>query len=323
MAAVGLYEYVQRSDSGLVRDVFSLSESDFFMPGFWVALAAKGRYEGLTMAGLQAAPRHMGYAQAIKLPCALGEVDCYPHERLNEGTNYSPLILLESHNANDNATATVNACIRAQLGPLGLGELARDLCEVVGELHDNVWSHGQGTGFSMFQKWRKGSSGGHKFEFAVADCGIGFLRELQSVGVVGVTSHEEAIEWCIREGNSSKNLPGQDDGWGQSLPADALSNPMGGAGRVRTSDNNHQGLGLAKLVKLVSDYGGELWIVTGNKTLVVGRNGQRSMLINRLGWQGVAVACRFDTTVLKMKDSQEPDDEVLTSIIDMLGRGAS
>jgi len=71
-------------------------------------------------------------------------------ERLNEGRNYASITALRNAEQVDNATTTINNCIRSLAGnndSKGISELTK----VVGELHDNVWSHGKSTGFQWLK----------------------------------------------------------------------------------------------------------------------------------------------------------------------------
>jgi hypothetical protein len=147
----------------------------FYSPGFWVCLAAHARAKGIKYEDIRfCAESRRGYSEAIKLPFALNKVDIYEYQRYNEGRHYNGLVLLESEESTDSATHAVNSCIRNWCAGLEVGAFVRNLCEVVGDLHDNVWSHGKSTGFSMAPKWRKPrTENDYCFEFGLADCGIG------------------------------------------------------------------------------------------------------------------------------------------------------
>ena len=256
-----------------------------------------------------------GYASAIGLEYALDGNDSYPFERKNSGRKYSELVHLERSDDTDKATGTINNCIRELFSDQGLSDFVGDLCDVVGDLHDNVWSHGMSTGFSMAQIWAKYNGNGHCFEFALADCGLGFRRELKRVGL-DIGRDADAIEWCIQKGNSSKKIKPQDE-WGQRLPADISGNPMPGIGQVVVSDSHHMGLGLAKLLELVSNYKGCLWLASGMDMLGIGSDGSKTYNNNKQEWQGVVLACRFDTEKAKNYVAKK-DDEVTASLIDLL-----
>ena len=146
---------------------------NFYTPGFWVAIASLLKSKSIAHEAVRfLSSETRQYSKAIMLPVALGADDSYPHIRGNEGRNYSGLVLLEDRDATDRATQAINDCIRAQCKGLGLENFVRELCSVVGDLHDNVWSHGKSTGFSMFQRWKKPySTEDILFEFSLADCG--------------------------------------------------------------------------------------------------------------------------------------------------------
>lgn len=148
---------------------------------------------------------------------------------------------------------------------------ADDLITTIGELHDNVWSHGQGIGVSQAQIYSiKGKT---HIELAVADCGIGFFRELRSKGI-RIDTCREAIEWCLEEGNTSKGPKEEDDGWSQRLPEDAMGSPMNTATTQQDQGNHHQGLGLYLLECLVNNAKGQLQIASGN-ALITLQNGHK------------------------------------------------
>lgn len=297
---------------------------DFYAPGFWVSFAAKARNEGIRHQQIRFSDaKGRGYSEAMKLQMVLDGVDDYPNARRNEGQNYSPLVLLENEESTDSATQTVNGCIRTHFAGLGFNEFTNRLCEVVGDLHDNVWSHGKSTGFSMAQKWHKPRSDNDvMFEFALADCGLGFFRELKRVGLK-IENDASAINWCIQKGNSSKLVnEKQDDGWAQRLPPDLVgASPMPlGIGRVKESDNHHQGLGLAKLVSLVDDYKGSLWLATG-KTMLAVKKGKKEFKSLAFPWQGVCLACRFDGSLVKQYQTTQENDELTDTLMRLLGGG--
>jgi hypothetical protein len=281
----------------------------FIVPGYWTALAAYCRDKNISFEQLDISDNRKSYAVAIALEKALSQTDNYPYERKNSGANYSELVLLNSVDDTDKATGTINSCIRYLFNAAELTCFVQDLCDVVGDLHDNVWSHGKSTGFSMAQKWQD------CFEFALADCGLGFLQELKRVGLV-IENDEKAIEWCVIEGNSSKKQKPTND-WSQRLPQDISGNPMPNIGQIVDSENHHMGLGLAKLLNLVNTYQGQLWLASGEKTLVVEPNGNKWFKTNALKWQGVALACRFNIETVK-KCHKNNNDEATNAILELL-----
>lgn len=304
----GLYELLNRkihtSDSG--RDEFFDIHNSHLSPGFWTAYVARARSRNLCLQDL--AFRYsvtLDYAKAIAIEHALGQTDTYAYSRKGAGENYSPLVLLESREQTDGALSEINQCIRGLFNEAQYAEFVASICELVGDLLDNVWAHGKSTGFSMAQKWRDPPDG-FLFEFAVADCGMGFLRELQRVGMP-ITDDMAAIEWCIQPGNSTKKR--DVDEWEQRLPVDVMGNPMGRFGRVVESDNHHMGLGLAKLITAVEQFHGWCWLASGNAMLCISPDGHRTYMDSPIAWQGVALACRFDSRRVTGTSVQYTKDE--------------
>ncbi|HID8167779.1 hypothetical protein ACQKEC_14420 [Serratia marcescens] len=265
-----------------------------------------------------------GYMQAIGMPMALWGEDRYVQDRINVGTNYSLVTALQNVEAVDTATSSINSCVRRLTFPdrVDYPRGVTELTHVIGELHDNVWSHGRSTGFSFAQRWAvpRTNRTEHFIEFALADCGLGFLRELNRANIPNINSHQDAIDWCIQEGNSSKHADLKDD-WEQQVPDDFMGGSMFGKGvAVKEKSNNHQGLGLAHLMKLVKTYEGELQLATGNVCLQA--NGDAvSYTELPVEWPGVAISCRFKIHKLAVEhvehDSEE--DSQLLDIMKALG----
>lgn len=303
----GLYELLNRNvalDSN-GRDGFFDMYNSHASPGFWTAYVARARARNLCLQDLAISNKTLDYAKAIAIERALGQPDTYSHERIRAGDNYSPLVLLESREQTDGATGEINQCIRGLFSEAQYAEFVSSICELVGDLLDNVWAHGKSTGFSMAQKWRDPPDG-FLFEFAVADCGYGFLRELQRVGMP-ITDDRSAIEWCIKSGNSTKKRNA--DEWEQRLPVDMMGNPMGAIARVVESDSHHMGLGLAKLITAVEQFHGWCWLASGNAMLYISPDGQRTYTNLPIPWQGVALACRFDSKRVAGAAQQYTGDE--------------
>lgn len=321
----GLFEYLNRN-SEIRHDgscnLWEVDRNAFCTPGMWVTLTALAKLHNKSFDDLRICIETNGYANAIMLPVALGESDAYPYDRVNSGRNYSPLVLLTHQEATESANKCINDCIRSVFANIDLSEFVCDLCSVVGDLHDNVWSHGKSTGVSMAQRWQKpGRHNEFLFEFALADCGLGFLGELNRTAVP-VGNHKEAIDWCIQRGNSSKLYrQKQDDGWIQRMPIDITMNPIKEISSVRDSDNNHQGIGLAKLIDLVANYSGRLWIASGNSILSIDSDGDHNYSTPITDWKGVAIACRFDTEQIRQNQSVEGFDQVTDDIMQLLGGG--
>ncbi|MBD8879808.1 hypothetical protein IHE49_04890 [Rhodanobacter sp. 7MK24] len=290
----------RRKDADPLDAVIEAVRCDYASPGCWAALAVLARAKGLDVEEIfcDLNINTQQYARAIGIEAALDCDDTYAYQRTNQGKNYSPLVLLRGVEEIDRATQDIASCVRNWFTDPKMGPFVANLCDVVGDLHDNVWSHAESTGISMASKWKKPYSSGqeHVLEFALADAGAGFLAELRRAGIdrrEGLSTHAEAINWCIVEGNSSKKK--DLDFWAQALPPDAVGNPIGDMAYVKVKENNHLGLGLAKLVELVQRFHGQLWLASGDSYLTVDAAGNREMHQSVLGWSGVLLACRFET----------------------------
>ena len=231
--------------------------------------------------------------------------------RPNLGRNYSLLTMLDCEESVDSATTQIGSCINAMMDEENRTVIS-PLIDAIGEVHDNVWSHGKSTGFSMAQKYNGW------IEFALADCGSGFLKELNRVGIQ-IDKHEDAIEWCIKKGNSSKTFKPQDD-WAQQLPPDAIGNPMGSLAKYN-SGNNHAGLGLPRFIEVVESFGGELTIITGNAELSICNFPHKIKRIRPcsqdLFWDGVIIRCRLQTSRLNQVSAPSANSEI-ADILDTL-----
>lgn len=311
----GLNELLSRaadiSETG--RDGFFDMQNCYPSPGFWVAYVARAKARNLDLAALNIPANKIDYAKTIKIERALGLNDTYPHPRKGAGENYSPLVLLESREQTDTATSEINSCIRRLFGEPEHAEFVSVMCELVGDLLDNVWAHGQSTGFSMAQKWN--SPPDFNFEFAIADCGMGFLRELQRVGSPNISDDESAIKWCIQKGNSTKKRNVEQ--WEQRFPPDMMGNPIGKDARVIETDNHHMGLGLAKLIDAVEQFHGTCWLASGNALLFISPDGKHQYIKPPIPWPGVAIACRFDSSRLNgsgLKFTQDELEDILSEL---------
>lgn len=323
MAIQGLLEALNKLD-GLVDPIPGeiTVPGTFFAPGFWAALAAFAWRNRITPDHIHLDDKLRGYFSAIGFAHAFGQRDDYPHERRNLGATYSTLEHLDNPEITDSATSTINGCIRNSLGrdlPKPFVEL---LCEVIGDLHTNVWAHGKASGFSVAQRWRESPwnplSSEYNIEFALADSGVGFLREVQRVGLP-ITTDQEAIEWCRQEGHSTKKIQPV-SGWAQRMPPDLIGNPMRGVEQTQAPDNYHMGLGLAKLVQLVREFRGFLWLASGASVLKLAPGKEPAYSHIKYPWQGVAIACRFRSSDLaKTRWDLETGDKDIQEIMRILG----
>lgn len=294
----------------------------YYTPGYVAALAAFFCDKGITAADFQCTDHYVrGYFSAIGLSRALWGNDDYLKGRVNAGANYAPLTALSTQEDVDAATASINSCLRtmARQGRDYTGSPAfSELQMVVGELHDNVWSHGRNTGFSTAQRRRVANEDDYELEFSLADCGIGFLNELKRTRISGIISHQDAIEWCIKEGNSSKLANARDE-WAQSVPEDfSGAVPFGSGVEVfEAKPNNHQGLGLAKLMSLAKAHRGELYLASGDCVMHLDVNGTTSFSSVPNVWKGVAISLSLRESRLE-EAKLSPDSSAIEQLMNIL-----
>lgn len=272
--------------------------SDVFSPGYLTALALFIRSKKILEKDFDFHPNMRSYLKTIGFQRELWEKGDNLN-RPNCGKTYSPLTPLRCYEEVDQANTTINSCIR-EIVSHERNEGIASLIRVVGELHDNVWSHGKSTGFSMAQSISVPYSEGKDrlIEFALADNGLGFLQELSRAKIV-VEDHQSAIEWCIQKGNSSKLKVYSENDWTQRLPDDWIGeDPMMGFGG-EIPENNHQGLGLAHLIDLVTNYKGELLLCTGDTLFSIDEYGNKKFEKIKYEWKGVAISCRFKMSELR------------------------
>jgi hypothetical protein len=288
----------------------------YYSPGFIAAFAAYLTHKRVNQKSVVFDnENHKGYFSAVGLAKAVWGVDDYQYERKNAGLNYAPLTALASQDDVDKATAQINSCLRsfARSGPEDYvsSPAFKELTHVVGEMHDNVWSHGLNTGFSVAQRHAIKNGSGYAIEFSLADCGMGFLQELKRSRIAsakGIATDREAVEWCIQEGNSSK-LAKLEDEWAQAVPDDHLgSSPFGGIAVARSGNgNHHQGLGLAKLLELARSYEGVLNVASGDCLMMLRRGGQSFRRLSQ-PWKGVAVSLSIKESSLMAAKVVEAED---------------
>lgn len=149
------------------KDSFDISQ-EFITPSFIAVIAAFIKSQKISKEQIKCKEDN-SYLESIGFYNELWGVPITVN-RHSDGFSYSPLILLDEQLKTNDATSTINSCIKRLL--TNKNSCVNDLCEVVGELHDNVWAHGKGVGFSIAQYYRKLK----RIEFAVVDCGIGFLE---------------------------------------------------------------------------------------------------------------------------------------------------
>lgn len=286
----------------------------FLSPAFIATATCLGYREQITRIEYRVPAQHQGLLEAFQVPYVLLGVDSYAQPRINVGHRYSPMQMLETPDDVDRATTDTTNCIRQHVENLpGVGKL----CSVIGELHDNVRAHAEGVGFSMALIWKQMGKT-DVIEFAIADAGKGFLAECRRRNIEGIETHQSAIDWCLRPRHSTKDIDYDD--FAQRLAEDAIGNPFGEEAMPWHNGNHHQGLGLDQLMKLVTAYQGELWIASGDATLV---SNTRTRCEQSVGnyvavphWQGVAIACRLRISELGQNHEEEPLSDDVQSILD-------
>jgi hypothetical protein len=291
--------------------------SHYYYPGFWVVLAAFCRLHHIHPDQvIFEGSDNETYSNAIGLSRALGVSDGTSHTTQRTGVTFSPLVHLASSDSVDSATSTINGCLNALTGDIKTSGM-QHLKHVIGELHDNVWSHGLSSGFSMAQKSRVPGADDYYIEFAVADAGLGFCEETRRARIPSIHTDQDAIEWCMQKGNTTKPAPV--DEWAQTLPDDALGNPLTGAvTTIRHQGSHHQGLGLAQLAELATSYNGELYVISGSAALHI-KGDKRNFLPITNGWKGVAISCRLRQSSLITVHSDSQNDPSVLEIIKLLG----
>ncbi|WP_407509489.1 hypothetical protein [Acinetobacter baumannii] len=270
-------------------------DGDVFSPGYLCALAAFIKANVIEYNNFDTSTEVMSYLRTLGFHKVLWNKQDNIN-RCNSGKSYSPLTALVHPSEVDSANSTINSCIRDLVNNLRTQGIS-DLCKVVGELHDNVWSHGKSTGFSMAQRTKVPHTNGRDYfiEFALSDNGLGFLEELKRTKIP-IQTDEDAIAWCIQEGNSSKL--NNNDSWAQRLPDDHVGeDPMAGYG-AEIPENNHQGLGLAHLIKLIKTYKGELKLCTGDTIFSIDSEDNETYTKISTPWQGVSISCKFKLSEL-------------------------
>jgi len=323
MTVLGLLEAVNSIDELVDPASGGISvPNEFLTPGFWVALAAYAWRNQIPVDQIRVHEKHRDYLSAIGFARAFGGEDNYPFDRKNKGINYSTLEHLDRPESTESATSAINGCIRNFVGVELPKNFVEMLCDVVGDLHDNVWAHGKASGFSMAQKWKSSPwnpmSRNHCLEFALADSGIGFLREVQNAGLK-IETDGDAIKWCIQEGHSTKKVRPISE-WAQRVPSDVINNPLRGIEQTRDTENHHMGLGLYKLVRFVREFRGYLWLISGSAGLVLAPGQEPAYIHVKHPWQGVAIACRFQSgDIAAVREGIASGDKDIQEIMRILG----
>jgi hypothetical protein len=232
----------------------------------WVATRRSVRPDILFTTNCEDYARYNGLIEILE-----GQASPAPRSGRLAGKTYTPLASLLSHPEVDACNALIGGVVRERL----TGHprtLTRGILKVIGELHDNVASHSRGRGYSAAQVYDG------RLEFAIADAGCGLLRNARRADS-SIETDAQAIDWAMREGTTSAQP--QDD-WGQSDPEQRM---FGDA----SPGDNHQGLGLWELQKLVRDTGGTLWVATGSARALYGPTGGPVLSTGTPAWAGLAI----------------------------------
>lgn len=219
-----------------------------------------------------------------------------------QGKTYTKLTQLATHDEVDGCNAIVSELIWQQLDGYSRSIVSR-LCRVIGELHDNVASHAGGAGFSCAQVYK--SQNGAEVQFAIADAGCGMPYNVNRAVGSG-RSDEEAICWCLKDGNTTS--PPCDDWLQRGSP---FAEPF-----TAQLDDHHLGLGLGQLVNLVKATGGELWILSGRGEYLLEPNGEHSQAAFA-DWQGVAI--EMSIPVPRTSETESTDSQTLNDLGRRLG----
>ena len=198
----------------------------------------------------------------------------------------------------DVATSSIRALLRTHLDHKF--RVIQDIIKVVGELHDNIFSHAEGLGYSMAQIYKGNTP---RVEFAVVDAGIGLKRSVRAVKAV--KTDQEAVALCIGKGFSTKKLSSS---WAQKIDRD-VPNPFSDNVPTRRSSDNHQGLGLYLLTELIEKLEGRLWICTGHASLVQNA-GKRYYTANRYVWRGTAIAVSVSLSPKRVVATVQSSDKL-------------
>lgn len=210
----------------------------------------------------------------------------FPKRTGNQGITYSKLTRLSTYSEVEACNQVTNDLIYEHLGALS-EDIASKVCGVVGELHDNVASHANGTGFSCGQVYTSG--GGRRLIFSIADTGCGMSANVRRV-CESIQSDDEAIRWCLQRGHTTAGFQHE---WAQRLPEDSFFNPYPTTVETTSNENHHVGEGLWRLCELVKLLEGKIWISSGAGSFFW-QHGKEMTSSNRINWNGVAIEFEID-----------------------------
>lgn len=228
----------------------------------------------------------MDYAETTGLTLAMKGLDPVGQAGGLHGQTYSRLTKLYNHAQVNTCNKVIADVIYAQLEGPANGGFVDSVVKVVGELHDNVPSHANGSGFSAAQVYD-----GERLQFAVADCGCGMLTNVQKSGLT-IDSHVGAIEWCLQRGNTTAKPR---DEWAQRVPDEAGGNVLPDGVEAFVEDNHHIGEGLWRLTELARRAGGCVWIWSGDCSMLIGPDDTTTKR-TAVSWPGVAIEIEFDVS---------------------------
>lgn len=293
-----LDQSLQRITNALVRQQQFYEK--FFEPEEVALLAAFIKRNKLNEDFLYLSPNATSYLETVdfyRIVFGKERVNC----QRNVGKTYSPLVDLSHPENTDIATTQICDCIS-----LCCPNCCYDVFDVIGELHDNVWSHGNSFGFSIAQKYKD------KIIFAVVDTGLGFKKVLNNANIEDINSDIDAIEWCLQKGNTSTQSKIEDE-WAQAMPSDMIDNPFKDTSISTKSqnENHHEGLGLFKLMDLVKKTNGYVEILSGDAVKIVSGPHEYDVS-SKISWQGVAILCELNLSQLNqlMKQNSSSTDDI-------------
>ncbi len=230
-----------------------------------------------------------------------------------QGRTYSKLTKLYLAEHIENCNAVIGELLRYWLVPQYGRTIPNEIDYAVGELHDNVISHSGGAGFSTAQVYNRNDH--HQLSIAVVDSGNGLLREVHRK-VPEITSHSDAIRWCLIKGNTTARPEPE---FGQRRPGDyeGMDNPYGDQVEIRRREVHHKGDGLWHLSELVQAVHGNFWIWSGNAHYLLqsdGQGGYQGIIRNTdFYWNGVAIEVEFN-----LKQNQLLPDALRGDVFDDL-----
>lgn len=220
-----------------------------------------------------------------------------------QGKSYVPLVEISSPEAVDQAANFFSGCIGSAFGCKSY-----ELQDVISEIMDNVWSHAKAFGVAVAQQY------GRNLEFCIADGGDGFLRVLRKAGLKNIDSDIDAILWAIQKEHTSAGLE-SDDGWAQHLPFDCNDSPYGDDIPTRSSQNNHAGLGLFKLLEFIKKSEGTVQILSGNWLYQHESGNKVTQMKYQTSWQGAVVSCSFNLVKLKEITNNSKAEDPLACVL--------